>query len=108
MKDIRIQELLWNFSEEDMAKLFPELKPEERAAAAQNLSNYFSVVARIHDKLKNAGKLDDAILRAQYEMGNKNKPASQNVDVVSEEKWRHTYPNRELERIRRSIKRRFP
>lgn len=63
----RMQDIPWNFTEDQMAELYPELKPEDRAAAAYNLSGYFKVVARIYDRLEEEGKLEDVLLRAQWE-----------------------------------------
>jgi DNA-binding TFAR19-related protein (PDSD5 family) len=76
----RMGDLPWNFSEEDMSKLYPELKPEERAEAAENLSQYFKIVGRIYDRLDDEGKLKDTLLRIQYEKRNKYKLASQFVN----------------------------
>jgi DNA-binding TFAR19-related protein (PDSD5 family) len=73
----RMGDLPWNFSEEDMAKLYPELSLEERAEAAENLSRYFQVVGKIHDRLDDEGKLKDVLLRIQYEKRNR-KPSTTN------------------------------
>ncbi len=38
MKDFRMGDLPWELSEDDIAKLYPELETEYRAEAAENLS----------------------------------------------------------------------
>lgn len=76
----------WNLSEDDIEKLYPELDPEQRAEAAENLSRYFKVIGKIYDRLDDEGKLKDTLLRIQYEKRNRNSNASQNEsDDVTEQ-----------------------
>lgn len=70
--------LPWDLIEDDIAKLYPELEPEERADATENLSRYFKVVGKIYDHLDDEGKLEDTWLRIQYEKRNRQIPGSQN------------------------------
>ncbi len=79
MKDFRMSDVPWNFSEDSIAEIFPELKTEQRAEAAENLSHYFRVVSEIYDELQAKGNLEEVLLRAQWEKRNLNKPASQNI-----------------------------
>lgn len=67
----------WNLSEDDMAKLYPELKTEDRAEAAESLSRYFKVKGKIYDHLGDEGKLKDTLLRIQCEKRSGNNTASQ-------------------------------
>ncbi len=78
MKDFQMQDRDWDLSEDQIGKLFPDLKEEERLEAADNFSQYLKVVARIYDRLKEEGKLEEVLLRAQYEKKSRNKSASQN------------------------------
>lgn len=41
----------WNFTEDDIENVYPELEPEQRAEAAENLSRYFKVVGKVYDRL---------------------------------------------------------
>jgi len=75
----RMGNVPWNLSEDDVARLYPELDPEQRAEAAENLSRYLRVVGEIHDKLDDEGELKDVLLRIQYEKRNRRSDASQNV-----------------------------
>ena len=68
----------WDFSEEQVGKMFPDLPEEDRAEAAGNYSQYFQVLARIYDDLGDKGNLKEVMLRLQYEKRNRNKLASQN------------------------------
>ncbi len=78
MKKFRMGDLPWNLSEDDIAKLYPELEPKQRAEAAENLSRYFNVIGKIYDHLDDAGELKDTLLRIQYEKRSDKSPASQN------------------------------
>ncbi len=73
-----MRDLRWNLTEDDMEKLYPELDPEQRAEAADNLSRYFKVIGKIYDHLEDEGKLKDTLLRIQYQKRNRKNPASQN------------------------------
>ncbi len=108
MKDFRMQDIPWDFSEDDIAKMFPGLPPEHRAKAAENYSGYLSVIAKIYDRLKAEGKWDEVKLRINYEKRNRNKHESQNEIPNSEEKRRHLNPHRGIERIHLLIMRWFP
>lgn len=75
----------WNLPEEDMEKLYPELKPEERAEAAENLSRYFKLIGKIYDHLDDEGKLKDTLLRIQYEKRYRKNTESQNESEESDD-----------------------
>lgn len=44
----------------------------------ENLSRYFKVIGKIYDHLDGKAKLEDTLLRIQYEKRNRKNPASQN------------------------------
>ncbi len=41
--------------------LYPDLSPEEREEAKENLRRYLDLVRRIYERLKREGKLDEAL-----------------------------------------------
>ncbi len=53
-----------DLTEEDMAKMFPALPPEDRAEAAYNFTEYIRVVARIFDDLVQEYRIPKSIIRA--------------------------------------------
>lgn len=53
-----------DFTEDDMATMFPELQPEDRAEAATNFTQYLRLVARIYNRLEAEGKVPKSIIRA--------------------------------------------
>lgn len=61
-----------------MKKLYPDLTSNELTEAAQNLSAYVQLVARIYDRLKAEGKWEQVKLRLEYDNRSKDKPTSQN------------------------------
>ena len=61
----RMRHFDWNLTEEQIGEMFPELKPVERAEAAENYRRYLQVVAKIYDDPEEKAKLKDAFLRAQ-------------------------------------------
>jgi hypothetical protein len=85
MKDFRMGDFPWNLSGNDMRELYPELEPEQRVEAAENLSRYFKVVGKIHDHLDDQGKLKDTLLRIQYEKRNRKDTESQNVNQQTDD-----------------------
>lgn len=84
MKDLRMSDLSGNISEEHMAKMFPDLTPEEQREAAENYSDYLHVVAQIDDDLTDKGELKQVQLRFQYEKRNRKFDASQNDSVEND------------------------
>ena len=53
-----------DFTEEDMASIFPDLPAEDREGAAHYLTEYLRVVARIYDRMQQEGKIPKMLLRA--------------------------------------------
>lgn len=56
-----------------IADLYPDFSSEEHAEAEANLKAYVALVWRIYTRLKAEGKLEEALLRIQYEKRNRNK-----------------------------------
>jgi len=54
-----------------ISDLYPELSPEEQQEAEQSLKDYLQVVKKIYDRLQAEGKLEDVLLRIQYEKRNR-------------------------------------
>lgn len=84
-KDFRMQDLSWDLNEDQIANMFPDLPKEYRTEAAESYSRYLKVVAKIYDRLEDEGKLDEVLLRAQYEKRKYDKPASQNVNQKTDD-----------------------
>lgn len=70
----------FDLSEEQIAQMFPHIKGEDRAAFAESYSRYLNVVAKVYDRLQDEGKLEEVLLRAQYNKRDRNKPTSHNED----------------------------
>jgi hypothetical protein len=78
MKDLHMSDRSWNISAKQIAKMFPDLTPEEQREAAESYSAYLRGVAKIYDDLKDKGELEEVLLRIQYEKRNRKIDASQN------------------------------
>lgn len=87
---MRMSNLNWKFTKENMKELCPELKPEERAEAVENLSQYFRIGGRTYDRLDDEGRIKDTLLRVQYEKRNRENNASRNVNRENDDT---PYPN---------------
>ncbi len=64
---------------------YPDLSPEDRAEVQENLQEYVRIVWKIFNRLKAEGKLEDVMLRAQWEKRNRHKPASQNINAENDD-----------------------
>jgi hypothetical protein len=104
MKEFRMGDLPWNLAEDEIAKLYPELGPDQRAAAAENLSRYFRAIGKIYDGLVKEGKFKDTLLRFEYEKRNRKLLCRR----TAKRKRRHSNLHRGLERIHFLNKRAVP
>ncbi|MFN0279199.1 MAG: hypothetical protein ACKVRN_11430 [Pyrinomonadaceae bacterium] len=84
-KDFSMQDLSWDLTEDQIGRLFPHLPEGDRTEAAATYSRYLKVVAKIYDRLEDEGKLQDVLLRAQYEKRRQDKSASQNVNQQTDD-----------------------
>ena len=65
--------------------LYPELSSEEQQEAQKNVENYLRTVKKIYDRLQAEGKLEDVLLRAQWEKRSRKTSVSQNIKAESDD-----------------------
>ncbi|MEO8649803.1 MAG: hypothetical protein ABI539_11615 [Acidobacteriota bacterium] len=78
-------DLKWDLNEVHVERLYPELDQEQRSEAAENLSQYLKVIGKIYDHLDDEGKLEETMLRVQYEKRNRKNPVSQNESAQNDD-----------------------
>ncbi len=63
-----------------ISDLYSKFSLEEQEEATKNVQNYLRVVKKIYDRLRAEGRLDEVMLRGQWEKRNHKNPALQNIN----------------------------